>query len=90
MIFFLFFTKSVSYVLPTFWYNQLKNNALLIIPAGVPALTLPVKLSTSNSLPLSVQLIGPYLSDERILDLGKFIEEKVDFPALQLDDDYID
>ena len=61
-----------------------------VIPTGVPALTLPVKLSTSNSLPLSVQLIGPYLSDMRILDLGKFIEEKVDFPALQLDDDYID
>jgi len=57
--------------------------------AGVPALSLPVKLS-SNSLPLSVQLIGPYLGDEAVLAMAQFIEKKVDFPRLHLDhgDDY--
>ena len=57
--------------------------------AGVPALSLPVKLS-SNSLPLSVQLIGPYLRDEAVLAMAQFIEKKVDFPRLHLDhgDDY--
>ena len=54
--------------------------------AGIPAATVPVKLS-SKSLPLSVQLIGPYLADQAVLDVAKWIEEKVDFPRLVLEDE---
>ena len=49
--------------------------------AGLPAVTIPVDLST-NSLPLSVQLIGPYGSDKKLLKIAKWIEDKISFPTL--------
>ena len=49
--------------------------------AGLPAATVPVKLS-SNSLPLSIQIIGRYGREDQVLSLAKFIEDKVQFPSL--------
>jgi len=49
--------------------------------AGLPAVTVPVTLS-SRSLPLAVQIIGPYGSDNIILKLAKLLEEGVQFPKL--------
>merc|ERR1719369_210037 len=51
--------------------------------AGLPALTLPVSLS-SRSLPLSVQLIGQYRKDGDILDMAAWLQEKLDFPKMVL------
>ena len=51
--------------------------------AGLPAVTVPVKLS-SRSLPLSVQIIGPYGSDFKLLKLAKILEAKVKFPTMIL------
>jgi len=53
--------------------------------AGLPATTIPVKLS-SKSLPLSVQLIGPYGSDLKLIKMAKWLEEKVNFPRLVIND----
>ena len=55
--------------------------------AGVPALTLPVSLSSSSSLPLSVQLVAPWRSDEELLRLAAWLEEKLDFPRLVIHHD---
>lgn len=55
--------------------------------AGLPAATVPVKLS-SKSLPLSIQIIGRYGKEDEVLALAKFIEEKVKFPKLYLDNDF--
>lgn len=49
--------------------------------AGVPSVTIPICLS-KNGLPLGLQIIGPNFSDLNILQMGKFIEEKVKFPTL--------
>lgn len=46
--------------------------------AGVPAISIPIKLS-SNGLPLSLQLMGPNFSEEKLLTVAKFIENSVDF-----------
>jgi aspartyl-tRNA(Asn)/glutamyl-tRNA(Gln) amidotransferase subunit A len=50
---------------------------------GLPAVTIPVSLS-SRALPLSVQLIGPYGSDRKLLKIAKWIESKVSFPKLEI------
>jgi len=49
--------------------------------AGLPAVTVPVSLS-SRSLPLAVQIVGPYGSDKVILKLARLIERRVQFPKL--------
>ena len=54
--------------------------------AGVPALTLPVSLS-SSSLPLSVQLVAPWREDEQLLRLAGWLEEKLNFPRLVIHHD---
>ncbi|KAG5680125.1 hypothetical protein PVAND_009650 [Polypedilum vanderplanki] len=46
--------------------------------AGVPALSIPIKLS-SNNLPISLQLMGPNFSEKLIFNTAKFIENRVDF-----------
>jgi len=54
--------------------------------AGVPALTLPVKLSCSN-LPISLQLVAPWRQDEKLLQIGALLERKVKFPKLEINDE---
>lgn len=49
--------------------------------AGVPALSIPIKLS-SNNLPLSLQLMGPNFSERNLFKVAKFIESSVDFISL--------
>ncbi|GAB0087389.1 Glutamyl-tRNA(Gln) amidotransferase subunit A, mitochondrial [Sergentomyia squamirostris] len=47
--------------------------------AGIPAISIPVRLSDTN-LPLSIQLIGPKLSEELLLTTSRWIENIVKFP----------
>lgn len=49
--------------------------------AGVPAISIPIKLS-SNNLPLSLQLMGPNFSEEKLFKVAKFIENSVDFISI--------
>lgn len=49
--------------------------------AGVPAVTIPIKLS-KKKLPLSLQLIGPMLSENVLLNVAKAIEDIVEFPNI--------
>ncbi|KAG4067970.1 hypothetical protein HA402_010656 [Bradysia odoriphaga] len=49
--------------------------------AGIPAISIPIKLS-SNQLPLSLQLMGPLLSDKNLFTVAKWIEQTVDFKQL--------
>ena len=51
--------------------------------AGLPAVTVPVCLS-SQSLPLAVQIIGPYGSDKKLLRIAKFIESRANFLKLEI------
>lgn len=52
--------------------------------AGVPALSIPIRLS-KNNLPLSIQIMGPNLSEQTLFLIAKKIEELVNFPAIRLD-----
>lgn len=49
--------------------------------AGIPAISIPICLS-KNKLPLSLQLMGPNLSEELLLNVAKRIESVVKFPNL--------
>ncbi|XP_052808427.1 glutamyl-tRNA(Gln) amidotransferase subunit A, mitochondrial-like [Mya arenaria] len=51
--------------------------------AGLPAVTLPVKLSASG-LPISLQVIGQRFKDHRMLNVAKWIEMNSDFRRLDL------
>ncbi|XP_033365760.1 glutamyl-tRNA(Gln) amidotransferase subunit A, mitochondrial [Bombus vosnesenskii] len=53
--------------------------------AGIPALNVPIKLSKSG-LPLSLQLMGPPLKEKELLTVAKWIEQRVQFPKLELKD----
>ena len=55
--------------------------------AGVPALTLPVSLTASSSLPLSVQLMAPWRADEQLLRLAGWLEGRLNFPRLVINHD---
>uniref|UniRef100_A0A0B7A6Z1 Glutamyl-tRNA(Gln) amidotransferase subunit A, mitochondrial n=2 Tax=Arion vulgaris TaxID=1028688 RepID=A0A0B7A6Z1_9EUPU len=52
--------------------------------AGVPAISLPMKLSTKG-LPLSLQLIGPHFSESILLSVAYWLETVADFPHLDLE-----
>jgi Asp-tRNA(Asn)/Glu-tRNA(Gln) amidotransferase A subunit family amidase len=50
----------------------------LLIPGnfyfqGVPSISIPYS-KCSRGLPLGVQLVGPYLEDERLLEMAKFLK----------------
>ncbi|CAG9794658.1 unnamed protein product [Diatraea saccharalis] len=49
--------------------------------AGIPAVSIPIRLS-KNGLPLSLQLMGPYLSEDLLLNVARKIEELVNFQQL--------
>lgn len=51
--------------------------------AGIPAISIPIRLS-NNNLPLSIQLMGPMLSEELMLNVAKKIESMVNFPSLEV------
>jgi len=53
--------------------------------AGLPAVTLPVSLS-KRRLPLSIQLVGAARQDSLLLDVGAWLEDKLNFPSLHLSD----
>ena len=57
--------------------------------AGLPAITLPVSL-TSSHLPVSVQLVGRWRQDEDLIKLGAWLESKLNFPTLVIDPDSAD
>lgn len=48
---------------------------------GIPAVSIPIQLS-KNNLPLSLQLMGPNLSEELLLNVARKIETLVQFPNL--------
>jgi aspartyl-tRNA(Asn)/glutamyl-tRNA(Gln) amidotransferase subunit A len=49
--------------------------------AGLPAITIPSSLS-SNSLPISVQLVAPLQHDPALLRVGAWLEDRLNFPKL--------
>ncbi|XP_013141957.1 PREDICTED: glutamyl-tRNA(Gln) amidotransferase subunit A, mitochondrial [Papilio polytes] len=49
--------------------------------AGIPAVSIPIRLS-NNKLPISLQIMGPNLSEELLLNLAKRIESIVNFPTI--------
>jgi len=53
--------------------------------AGLPALSLPVGLS-GRGLPLAVQLVGPSLQDSLLLAVASWLEDRLDFPTLMVND----
>lgn len=50
--------------------------------AGIPAISIPITLS-KNKLPLSLQLMGPSLSEDLLLNVAKKIESLVQFPGMK-------
>ncbi|XP_076390633.1 glutamyl-tRNA(Gln) amidotransferase subunit A, mitochondrial isoform X2 [Megachile rotundata] len=53
--------------------------------AGIPAVNVPIKLS-KKGLPLSLQLMAPSFHEKGLLTLAKWIEQRVQFPVLELKD----
>jgi len=51
---------------------------------GLPAVTLPVKLS-SNQLPIGLQLIGRHFAEQQLLSTAKAVEQLVDFRPKLID-----
>lgn len=51
--------------------------------AGVPAITVPIKLSTRDAMPLSLQLMGPHSSEQRLFEVAQWIEQAVEFTHLE-------
>lgn len=51
---------------------------ILIIFTGVPAITLPIKLSLQG-MPISLQIMGRNLSEPMLLALAKYLENAVQF-----------
>ncbi|XP_076373822.1 glutamyl-tRNA(Gln) amidotransferase subunit A, mitochondrial isoform X2 [Tachypleus tridentatus] len=51
--------------------------------AGVPAVSFPCKLS-SQQLPISLQLMAPCFQEQTLLTVVKWIEQRLDFPLLDL------
>lgn len=58
--------------------------------AGVPAVNIPIRLSPTDALPISLQLIGRNCSEPQLLAVAKYIEEKVRFvgPHGKIDDEF--
>jgi len=54
--------------------------------AGVPAVSIPLRLSDSN-LPVSLQLIANNFREDTLLKAAKFLENEFNFPHLHLDFD---
>ncbi|MER6232547.1 amidase family protein [Streptomyces sp. NPDC001616] len=54
-----------SYYDQTAWIN-------LAVPAGLPSIVLPAG-QTTEGLPMSVQVIGPYLSDRKLISVAKLL-----------------
>lgn len=52
----------------------------LTSPVGLPSLVLPAG-KTQAGLPLSVQIIGPYLADRTVLEVAKQLAKKLPSPA---------
>ncbi|XP_026729366.1 glutamyl-tRNA(Gln) amidotransferase subunit A, mitochondrial-like [Trichoplusia ni] len=50
--------------------------------AGIPAISIPIKLS-ENRMPLSLQLMGPPLSEDLLMNVARKIESLVQFPVLK-------
>lgn len=51
--------------------------------AGIPAINLPISLS-KRGLPLSLQLMAPFLHEQRLLTVAKWLEDAVKFPRIYL------
>ncbi|XP_034949268.1 glutamyl-tRNA(Gln) amidotransferase subunit A, mitochondrial-like [Chelonus insularis] len=54
--------------------------------AGIPAINVPITLS-SKGLPLSLQLMAPFLHEEQLFRVAKWIETAVEFPRIELKDE---
>lgn len=51
--------------------------------AGVPAISVPIKVSSSTGMPLSLQLMGPHSSEQKLLNVARWIEQAVGFKHLE-------
>lgn len=50
--------------------------------AGLPAITIPVKVISEYNLPIGIQIIGPPWSERGLIRLAGQVEEKADFPLI--------
>ena len=56
------------------------SSDIMTIPAniaGIPGISIPVK--DVNGLPVGAQLVGPYMSDRKILEISKNIQKLTDW-----------
>ena len=54
--------------------------------AGVPAATVPAKISPESGLPIGVQLIADNFQDERLLSASAWLEAAMDCPKMVVQD----
>ena len=53
--------------------------------AGLPAVTVPIRLAGKHDLPVSVQLIGPMRQERLLLDVAQVLEEHFKFPLVEVE-----
>lgn len=54
--------------------------------AGLPAVSIPMGISSKFGLPIGLQLIGPYFSELKLLNLAKRLEQRAQFdPLINMD-----
>ena len=52
--------------------------------AGLPAATVPVRLSARTHLPISLQIVARARRDQDALSVGKWLQNRLRFPFLKL------
>ena len=54
--------------------------------AGVPAATVPARISRESGLPIGVQLIADNFQDEKLLSASAWLEAELDCPVMVVQD----
>ncbi len=52
--------------------------------AGLPAATVPFRLSKKESLPVSLQIVGQKCQEKKVMALAKWLENRLNFPRIRL------
>jgi Asp-tRNA(Asn)/Glu-tRNA(Gln) amidotransferase A subunit family amidase len=62
----------------------LKRKCIFFEFSGIPAVSVPIRLSAADGLPIALQLMAPHLHERAMLSVARFIEDRVKFVPLNV------